>query len=116
VGGLKHQFQVSLPLSNIDVLILFGCGYLIVYGALLWSLGKTMSSPEVTRVYVGSFWQEPLRTMDNAALFEDEEKDLMKDLAILPRQSAVRKINEVSYILIDEIHHPLVMRCIVLNL
>jgi len=66
-----------------------------VYGALLWSLGKTMSAPEVSRVYVGSFWQEPLRNMDNAELFEMEEKDLMKDLAILPRQSAVRKINEL---------------------
>eukprot|EP00559_Dactyliosolen_fragilissimus_P007204 CAMPEP_0184863682 /NCGR_PEP_ID=MMETSP0580-20130426/12150_1 /TAXON_ID=1118495 /ORGANISM="Dactyliosolen fragilissimus" /LENGTH=588 /DNA_ID=CAMNT_0027362151 /DNA_START=346 /DNA_END=2112 /DNA_ORIENTATION=+ len=66
-----------------------------VYGALLWSLGKTMSSPEVARVYVGSFWQEPLQTLDNAELFEKEEKDLMKDLAILPRQSAVRKINEL---------------------
>lgn len=61
----------------------------------MWSLGKTMTSPEVARVYVGSFWQEPLRSMDNAQLFEDEEKDLMKDLAILPRQSAVRKINEL---------------------
>mmetsp|Transcript_505 Transcript_505/g.1086 ORF Transcript_505/g.1086 Transcript_505/m.1086 type:complete len:568 (+) Transcript_505:70-1773(+) len=66
-----------------------------VYGALLWSLGKTMTSPEVTRVYVGSFWQEPLKSMDNSELFEMEEKDLMKDLAILPRQSAVRKINEL---------------------
>ena len=66
-----------------------------VYGALLWSLGKTMTSPEVARVYVGSFWQEPLQNMDNAALFEMEEKDLMKDLAVLPRQSAVRKINEL---------------------
>jgi EH domain-containing protein 1 len=66
-----------------------------VYGALLWSLGKTMSSPEVARVYVGSFWQEQLQNMDNAELFEMEEKDLMKDLAILPRQSAVRKINEL---------------------
>lgn len=66
-----------------------------VYGALLWSLGKTMTSPEVARVYVGSFWQEPLKTMDNSELFEMEEKDLMKDLAILPRQSAVRKINEL---------------------
>lgn len=66
-----------------------------VYGALLWSLGKTMTSPEVARVYVGSFWQEPLQTLDNAELFEKEEKDLMKDLAILPRQSAVRKINEL---------------------
>lgn len=66
-----------------------------VYGALLWSLGKTMSSPEVTRVYVGSFWEENLKNMDNADLFEMEEKDLMKDLAVLPRQSAVRKINEL---------------------
>jgi len=66
-----------------------------VYGALLWSLGKTMSSPEVARVYVGSFWEEKLKNLDNAELFEMEEKDLMKDLAILPRQSAVRKINEL---------------------
>lgn len=66
-----------------------------VYGALLWSLGKTMSSPEVARVYVGSFWEENLKNMDNADLFEMEEKDLMKDLAVLPRQSAVRKINEL---------------------
>merc|ERR1711966_165383 len=66
-----------------------------VYGALLWSLGKTINSPEVLRVYVGSFWHEPLQNMDNAELFEQEESDLMKDLAILPRQSAVRKINEL---------------------
>ena len=44
---------------------------------------------------MGSFWQEPLQNLDNAELFEDEEKDLMKDLATLPRQSAVRKINEL---------------------
>lgn len=66
-----------------------------VYGSLLWSLGKTIDSPEVLRVYVGSFWDEPLKTMDNADLFEQEESDLMRDLAVLPRQSAVRKINEL---------------------
>jgi len=66
-----------------------------VYGALLWSLGKTMTSPEVCRVYVGSFWQESLKNLDNAELFEKEEKDLMRDMAILPRQTAVRKINEL---------------------
>merc|ERR1719148_230666 len=54
-----------------------------------------MTSPEVARVYVGSFWDEPLKSQDNAELFEQEEKDLMKDLAILPRQSAMRKINEL---------------------
>jgi hypothetical protein len=66
-----------------------------VYGALLWSLGKTMTAPEVARVYVGSFWQEPLKNQDNAELFEAEERDLMRDLAVLPRQSAVRKINDL---------------------
>uniref|UniRef100_A0A6U3XMP9 Calmodulin n=1 Tax=Skeletonema marinoi TaxID=267567 RepID=A0A6U3XMP9_9STRA len=66
-----------------------------VYGSLLWSLGKTINSPEVLRVYVGSFWHEPLQNLDNAELFESEESDLMRDLAILPRQSAVRKINEL---------------------
>lgn len=51
-----------------------------VYGALMWSLGKVLKTPEVLRVYVGSFWDQPLQFEDNAALFELEEKDLMRDL------------------------------------
>eukprot|EP01040_Poterioochromonas_malhamensis_P016421 gene16421-18627_t len=66
-----------------------------VYGALMWSLGKVIKSPEVLRVYLGSFWDQPLMYDDNAALFEMEEKDLMNDLKDLPRNSAVRKINEL---------------------
>lgn len=66
-----------------------------VYGALMWSIGKVMATPEVLRVYVGSFWSEPLLYSDNAELFEMEEADLMKDLRSLPRNSAVRKINEL---------------------
>lgn len=66
-----------------------------VYGALMWSMGKVMKTPEVLRVYVGSFWSEPMMYNDNAELFELEEADLMKDLRSLPRNSAVRKINEL---------------------
>mmetsp|Transcript_8400 Transcript_8400/g.7524 ORF Transcript_8400/g.7524 Transcript_8400/m.7524 type:complete len:548 (+) Transcript_8400:33-1676(+) len=66
-----------------------------IYGALMWSLGKVLSTPEVLRVYVGSFWDQPLHYQDNKELFEMEERDLMKDLKDLPRNSAVRKINEL---------------------
>ncbi|CAM9451987.1 unnamed protein product [Chrysoparadoxa australica] len=66
-----------------------------VYGALMWSIGKIIKTPEVLRVYVGSFWDEPLVYDDNTALFDMEERDLMNDLRELPRNSAVRKINEL---------------------
>ena len=66
-----------------------------VYGALMWSLGKVIKTPEVLRVYVGSFWEQPLLFDDNKELFNLEHQDLMKDLADLPRNSALRKINEL---------------------
>jgi predicted ATP-grasp superfamily ATP-dependent carboligase len=66
-----------------------------VYGALMWSIGKVIKTPEVLRVYVGSFWDQPLVYEDNAALFEMEERDLMGDLRDLPRNNVIRKINEL---------------------
>lgn len=76
-----------------------------VYGALMWSLGKVMKTPEVLRVYVGSFWDQPLQCTDNKELFELEERDLMRDLRDLPRNSALRKINElVKRIRMSKVH------------
>lgn len=49
-----------------------------VYGALMWSLGKVFHTPEVSRVFVGSFWDKPLTFADNRRLFEDEQHDLFK--------------------------------------
>ena len=49
-----------------------------VYGALMWSLGKVLKSPEVPRIYVGSFWNQPLRYEYNRKLFEAEKRDLLK--------------------------------------
>lgn len=36
-----------------------------VYGALMWSLGKVVQTPEACRVYLGSFWDAPLKLEDN---------------------------------------------------
>lgn len=68
-----------------------------VYGALMWSLGKVIRSPEVLRVYLGSFWDHPLNAVgaSNADLFKSEQSDLLHDLRTLPQNSAVRKINEL---------------------
>ncbi|KAI7830550.1 P-loop containing nucleoside triphosphate hydrolase protein [Gamsiella multidivaricata] len=68
-----------------------------VYGALMWSLGKVIQTPEVMRVYLGSFWliKPPNVFEDCRALLEKEQADLLKDLRELPRNAAVRKVNEI---------------------
>ncbi|CAM9258941.1 unnamed protein product [Ectocarpus sp. 13 AM-2016] len=66
-----------------------------VYGALMWSLGKVMQTPEVCRVYIGSFWEAPLSNFDNRFLLEKEKNDLLEELMLLPENAVVRRINEL---------------------
>ncbi|CAG8637187.1 16474_t:CDS:2 [Funneliformis mosseae] len=68
-----------------------------VYGALMWSLGRVVQTPEVMRVFLGSFWLEkPLNVFEDCrTLIESEQKDLLDSLRELPRNATVRKINEI---------------------
>ncbi|XP_028319750.1 EH domain-containing protein 2-like [Gouania willdenowi] len=66
-----------------------------VYGALMWSLGKVFRTPEILRVYIGSFWSEPRQKCDHYELIELEEEDLLGDLRNLPCNAAVRKLNDL---------------------
>lgn len=69
-----------------------------VYGALMWSLGKVLNTPEVMRVYIGSFNDKPVN--DAAAgplgkeLFEKEQDNLLADLKDIPKKACDRRINE----------------------
>ncbi|XP_065862451.1 EH domain-containing protein 1 [Euphorbia lathyris] len=69
-----------------------------VYGALMWSLGKVLNTPEVVRVYIGSFNDKPVN--ENAIgplgkeLFEREQEDLLSDLKDIPKKACDRRINE----------------------
>ncbi|KAI9018790.1 P-loop containing nucleoside triphosphate hydrolase protein [Phycomyces nitens] len=68
-----------------------------VYGAMMWSLGKVVQTPEVMRVYLSSFWVDkpPNCFEDCRELIEAESKDLLRDLKELRRNAAIRKINEI---------------------
>ncbi|VUZ46124.1 unnamed protein product [Hymenolepis diminuta] len=66
-----------------------------VYGALMWNLGKILGTPEVARVYIGSFWDQQLHFDTNRRLFELEQADLFQDLQSLPAYSTVRKLNDL---------------------
>lgn len=61
----------------------------------MWSLGKVMNTPEVCRVYMGSFWDMPLQHTDQAELLQKEEMDLLHDIMALPQQAVMRRINEL---------------------
>eukprot|EP00301_Raphidiophrys_heterophryoidea_P005928 c12434_g2_i1.p1 GENE.c12434_g2_i1~~c12434_g2_i1.p1 ORF type:complete len:561 (-),score=127.15 c12434_g2_i1:203-1798(-) len=66
-----------------------------VYGALMWSLGKVMKTPEVARVYVGSFWENAKTDHIFVKLFQQERADLLSDLRTLPKASSMSKVNEL---------------------
>ncbi|KAI8361767.1 P-loop containing nucleoside triphosphate hydrolase protein [Blakeslea trispora] len=68
-----------------------------VYGAMMWSLGKVVQTPEVMRVYISSFWTEkpPNSFEDCRELIEAESRDLLMDLKELRRNAAIRKVNEI---------------------
>ncbi|KAJ2964784.1 hypothetical protein NQZ79_g327 [Umbelopsis isabellina] len=68
-----------------------------VYGAMMWSLGKVIQTPEVLRVFLTSFWVvKPAKCFEDCrALIEAEQKDLLRDLRDLRRNAAIRKVNDI---------------------
>jgi len=94
IDALKgHDDKVRVVLNKADKVS--AQQLLRVYGALMWSLGKVFKNPEVVRVYLGSFWEFPLQNEETGKLLEAEMNDLVTDLKGLPKNAAVRKLNEL---------------------
>ncbi|KAL1514117.1 hypothetical protein ABEB36_003431 [Hypothenemus hampei] len=66
-----------------------------VSGALMWSLGKVLQTSEVVQVFIGSFWDNPLRDNNYRNWFAEETQDLFMDFQSLPKNSTLRKLNDL---------------------
>ncbi|CDO98110.1 unnamed protein product [Coffea canephora] len=90
----KHTHVVLNKADQVDTQQLMR-----VYGALMWSLGKILNTPEVVRVYIGSFNDKPVN--EEAAgpigkdFFEKEQENLLMDLMDIPKKASDRRINEL---------------------
>ncbi|KAH9803946.1 EH domain-containing protein 1 [Citrus sinensis] len=102
-----HDDKIRVVLNKADQVdtqqgssvCLLSCSQLMrVYGALMWSLGKVLNTPEVVRVYIGSFNDKPVNESAfgplGKELFEKEQDDLLSDLKDIPKKACDRRINE----------------------
>uniref|UniRef100_A0A6U5DHR2 Dynamin-type G domain-containing protein n=2 Tax=Corethron hystrix TaxID=216773 RepID=A0A6U5DHR2_9STRA len=66
-----------------------------VFGSLMWSMGKILGSPEVVRVYTGSYWEGSLIHDQFRCMFDADESLLINELKDLPNTATSRRINEL---------------------
>ncbi|KAK2412881.1 EH domain-containing protein 1 [Trifolium repens] len=97
IGSLRgHDDKIRVVLNKADQIDTQQL--MRVYGALMWSLGKVLNTPEVVRVYIGSFNDKPINEGFvgplGQELFEKEQNDLLSDLVDIPRKACDGRINE----------------------
>ncbi|TKR64043.1 hypothetical protein L596_024639 [Steinernema carpocapsae] len=88
-----NEEKIKIVLNKADMV---SPGELIrVRGALMWSLSKILSSVEVPRVFIGSFWENCKKEKDILDLFTIDYEELFKELQALPNQVLIRKFNDI---------------------
>jgi EH domain-containing protein 1 len=96
-----HQDKVRIILNKVQTIDTQQL--LRVYGALMWSLGEVLRTPEVPRVYMGSFWdQDDSNTANDwrnsnvlAELLIREKAELVRELCALPQNTIMRRVSSL---------------------
>eukprot|EP00960_Hanusia_phi_P006333 181631-Hanusia_phi.AAC.1 len=96
-----HQDKIRILLNKVQQIDTQQL--LRVYGALMWSLGEVLRTPEVPRVYMGSFWDEEEGTASSewvnsnahAMLLQREKADLVQELVALPQNTILRRVSSL---------------------
>ncbi|KAK6149359.1 hypothetical protein DH2020_016884 [Rehmannia glutinosa] len=101
IGSLRgHDDKIRVVLNKADQVDTQQL--MRVYGALMWSLGKVLNTPEVMRVYIGSFNDKPINEAAagpiGKALFEKEQDDLLTDLKDIPKKACDRRVQREHHL------------------
>ena len=92
-----HDDKVRVVLNKWTQVLGAGAHARVRRALVMWSLGKA-NTPEVCKVYVGSFNDQPLNTENNqlgAELFEKEQSDLKRDLLDIPSDRATARLTSL---------------------
>ncbi|VDM98437.1 unnamed protein product [Thelazia callipaeda] len=91
-----NEEKIKIVLNKADQV---GAGELIrVRGALMWSLSRILESPEVPKVFIGSFCAKDNKDIISSEvhqIFIQEYMAFFDELKLLPLNCNVRKLNDV---------------------
>ena len=89
----KHHKKLIVVLNKADSIT---TPQLIrVYGGLMWALGRIINTLEVTRVYIGSFWDARYIHNESQNVFEEHKYQLFTEIQELTRSHIVRKVDKM---------------------
>eukprot|EP01052_Picozoa_sp_SAG31_P024216 SAG31_NODE_2045_length_6576_cov_3.774587_1_plen_246_part_00 len=61
----------------------------------MFNIAKILQTPEVEKVYVGSFWGQPLKHLEHAEIFAQDKEKLLQEIHALPDNSLTLKLNQL---------------------
>jgi len=91
VGANQHKFRILLNKAD----SLEPATLMRSYGGLMFGLGRVFHTPELKRIYVGSFRDEPYDPESAIlhSIFENDKKLLDEDMKHLSAESSKQKVN-----------------------